>query len=65
MIPAIAPITTASHISTSAQPAVIPTKPARIPLMVMERSGLPSLVQVVKVAVTAPAAAARLVVTAI
>lgn len=44
-------------------PAVIPTSPASRPLTIIVRSGLPPIVQEAAVAVTAPAAAARFVVT--
>ena len=49
---------------TKAQGAVIATRPARQPLSVMPRSGLPSEIQQAAVAVSVAAAAARLVVSA-
>ena len=48
-----------------AHPAVIPTSPAKAPLRAILTSGLPKCIQTVIIAAIAPAAAAKLVVTAI
>ena len=42
-------------------PAVMPTKPANTPLMVMEKSGFLNSAHEVNIAATAPAAAAKFV----
>ena len=63
--PAIAPVRTAKAGVRLAQPAVIATRPARVPLRVMPTSGFPNFTHAVIIAKTAPAAAARLVFTAI
>ena len=63
--PATAPMMIALVGDTLAHPAVIPTRPARAPFKLMPTSGFPNLIQEVIIARTAPAAAARLVFTAI
>ncbi len=64
MPPAMAPMMTALQLPTAAQPAVMPTSPARRPLPAMATSGLPSLNQVIRVATRAPATPESSVVTA-
>ena len=49
---------------TNAQGAVMATRPARVPLRIMLRSGLPSAIQATSVAARQPAAAAMLVFSA-
>src|SRR5690606_10620664 len=63
--PASAPMTMALTGATLAQQAVIATSPPRTPFSDMLISGLPAVHQVVSVAESAPAQAARLVLTAI
>jgi hypothetical protein len=53
---------TAPSGDTRSQPAVMATKPAKIPLRVSENEGLPYLIQDVNIVAIPPAAAARLVV---
>ena len=53
---------TAPSGDTRSQPAVMATKPAKIPLRVSENEGLPYLIQDVNMVAIPPAAAARLVV---
>ena len=62
--PATVPITTAPKGVATAVPAVMPTSPARAPFKDIEGSGLPNHTQEVVIAETAPADAARVVVTA-
>src|SRR5688572_21197344 len=62
--PAAVPMIAAPATVTTAHPAVMPTSPARQPLRIIDRSGLPSTIQATIVAETAPNAAAVLVVTA-
>src|SRR5688572_21783347 len=62
--PAMAPIISELPTLTKAQDAVMATKPARAPLMIIVRSGLPIMNQAVRVAVKAAMDAAILVVTA-
>ena len=50
---------------TLAQPAVMPTRPARAPFKLMPTSGFPNLIHEINMAKIAPAAAARLVLTKI
>ncbi len=61
-IPQSSPITTAPQGDTTSQPAVMPTRPARMPFKVRESEGLPYLNQVTNMVATPPATAARLVV---
>src|SRR5262245_19926204 len=63
--PAMEPIKSDAPTVTNAHGAVIATRPARQPLSVIPRSGLPSKSQQVSVAVSVAAAAAVFVVTAI
>jgi hypothetical protein len=63
--PAIAPMRTEAAGMTKAEGAVIAINPARAPLTLIDRSGFPNKRRVVMLEVTTPAAAARLVVTAI
>ena len=58
------PIRTAPKLFTFAQPAVIPTKPAKAPFKVMPTFGLPEIIDVY-IAVIEPAEADKVVVTAI
>ena len=60
-MPQIAPMTTAPQGDTVSQPAVIPTKPARMPFRVNDRDGLPYFSQLMLRAKKPPAQAARLV----
>src|SRR5688572_7344531 len=62
--PATAPMIAAAPTLTTAHGAVIATNPARQPLRIMLKSGLPRTSQATAVAATAPNAAAVLVVTA-
>ena len=62
--PAMAPITTELPTLTKAHGAVMATRPARAPLMIIVRSGLPIMSHAARVAVNAAVAAAVLVVTA-
>ncbi len=59
----MAPMKIAGQIPTESAPAVMPTRPARIPLRDIERSGFLSTVQEVMIEAIAPAAAASAVVT--
>src|SRR5438270_14045530 len=61
--PAMAPMIEAAHGATKAQGAVIATKPANIPLQLMETPGLPYLYAVHPMANTNPKQADRMVVT--
>ena len=65
MTPPAAPMMTALSGVTEAQGAVMATSPAKAPFKLMPISGLPNLIQEVTMARTAPAAAARLVLTKI
>ena len=62
--PAMNPTTQAAGIEKPSQPAVTPTRPARMPLMVIVRSGLPPVNWLIKVPEMPPAAPPRVVVTA-
>ena len=62
--PPTAPMMAADTVETLAQGAVMETRPARQPLMVMVRSGLPNFSHVVMVAAAAPQEEAMRVVTA-
>src|SRR3989304_4167880 len=62
-MPAIRPIIAAPSGETAAQPAVIATSPASAPFKDNPKLGLLNLAQATNMAPTAPAAAARLVVT--
>ena len=64
MIPAIKPITTAAQTSTKAQDAVMATKPANAPFKIVGISGFPKTTQEINVAATAPAPAAKFVLSA-
>src|SRR3990172_8439674 len=59
------PMTSEAPTLTTLQGAVIATSPARVPLMIMLRSGLPSKSHAATVAERHPAAAAMLVLSAI
>lgn len=61
-IPHISPIINAPNGETRSQPAVIPTRPARIPFNVRENEGLPYFNHEVNIVPSPPATAARLVV---
>jgi len=61
-VPAIAPMIIEAPTVTNAQGAVMATRPARQPLMVMPRSGLPATIQQVAVEVNTAMIAAVLVV---
>ncbi len=65
MTPAMAPIITELVGVTLAQPAVMPTRPARAPFKVIPTSGFLKRIQDVSIAVRAAAAPARLVLTKI
>ena len=58
----MAPMSTAAAGLTKAQGAVMATRPAKIPFMVIEKSGLPKRFQEMSMAVMPPTAAAKLVV---
>ena len=62
--PPVTPIQIAAAGLTTAQGAVIETRPASAPFMVKNRSGFPNRIQEMKVVVTAAAAAARFVLMA-
>ncbi len=61
-IPQSVPIMTAPNGETTSQPAVIPTKPAKIPFSVSDKDGLLNFSQLTDKAKKPPAQAARLVV---
>src|SRR6056297_334381 len=63
--PATAPTTTDQPFVKQSQQAVIPTKPPKAPLRLIVKSGLPNMTQLRIVAVTTPAAADKVVLTAI
>ena len=62
--PETRPMTMAEVGATLAHGAVMPTRPASAPLSDMPMSGLPTMIQAVTMAATAPAAADRLVLIA-
>ena len=62
MIPETRPMIAAPSASTSAQPAVTPTRPASEPLRHIETSGLPFLIHVKIIVVTVATAGATVVV---
>ena len=62
MIPARRPMMAAPNGLTKSQPAVMATKPAKIPFRVSENEGLPYLIQEVNMVPRPPHTAARLVV---
>ena len=64
MKPEPTPITIAAQGATKPEAAVIATRAPRVPLSIIEMSGLPSLAQATHMPVTAPAAAAMFVVSA-
>ena len=63
--PAIRPISVADRAAIWSAPAVIPTRPARMPFSAMDRSGFRSSSHEVTMAPTAPADAAMHVVTSV
>src|SRR3990172_12366223 len=64
MTPAIRPMMAEDVTLTNAQGAVIATSPARAPLTVMLKSGLPSMIQAINVELIIAMQQARLVVIA-
>src|SRR3989442_1847580 len=62
--PATAPIRNADHGVTKAHGAVIATRPASIPLHIIEGSGLPKTIHMYRHEAIAPAAEASIVLTA-
>ena len=62
--PETSPITTAAHGATKPEAAVTATRAASTPFSIIEMSGLRSTSQAVTAPLTAPAAAARFVVSA-
>ena len=60
--PHIAPIKAAPAGDTASHPAVIPTRPAKIPFSVNDRDGFPYFIQLTNRAKKPPAQAARFVV---
>ena len=63
--PAIMPIAIADHIAIRSAPAVMPTRPARMPFRAIERSGFWNRSCEASMAPSPPAAAARQVVTSV
>src|SRR5437868_1125198 len=64
MSPAMRPMSTAAHGATKAQGPVMATRPASMPLHIIEGSGLPKRHQRNRALVTAPAAPASMVLAA-
>src|SRR5437773_6586593 len=62
--PAMAPIRNAAHGVTKAHGAVMATRPASMPLHIIEGSGLPKTIHMYRHEASAPAAEASIVLTA-